>query len=67
MFDNIKEVIQSIQNNDIPSLEFHGGKTHPLIVVVLPFVAVGAVIIFTTFTILAIIIDCCNLFVRKKC
>jgi len=65
MFENIKEVIQAFHDRDVPHLEFYGVKKHPLYFVLCPLVAIEVFIVYTVFTILAIIIDFCNLFVKR--
>jgi len=66
MFDNLKGIFQSLKDQDLPDLQFNGSKKHPFNIILLPLVAVGVVIIYFIFTVLAIVIDFANLFIFEE-
>ena len=66
MLDNIKEVIRALKDGDIPSLVFNGGKHHPFNIIIYPVLAVGAILIFSAFTAIAVVIDFFNFFVKPE-
>lgn len=66
MFENILEIKRALIETDLPKLQFDGEITHPLLIIIIPTIIICMIPIFFIFTLLAIFIDICNLFVKDK-